>query len=443
MTAPVARWSTPFQVSPASGGNIISIARLGGPGHAGEFVVIWEQSGDPSSLGDANGAGVYGQIFNEDGTKDGGPFLINATTSSEQVAPVVVERSSEPGFGVAFTDLSGANATSTDVRLRLFDDTGAPDGGEVIVGAGGATIGNIQNQPSVALGRDGGAIFVAYEDSGSIGAGEIRGQLFGNSGALAADFLITATAPPLGETDTHSQPNVTSIPNLGFVVTWVDNTESGLMFSGGTAIRGQLYSYTGIPVGAQFTVATATANTLMSFPKSASITATDNTFLVTWVQDDDAGAGLDYNVHARLFTTNVSGAVAGTEFVLSQTTADNQTQVAVAAYHDDQFIAVWTHSVPFGAPEVRARMFNADGTAATDEFVVIPQDTIGEGFAGHLASVTVLDDTIDAHPIPRFVVTWNDNTGKVFAQIFSTSRLELARDRLVRLRTRGNLHRTV
>lgn len=424
MATPVARWSTPFEITNFGGGNRPMLAPIGGA-HPGEFVVVWDEFGDPASLGDASGRAVYGRLYNEDGSENGGYFLVNTTTASEQVNPVVINRGSEEGFAVAFTDLSGANGTSTDVRLQLFDGAGVPDGTETVVGAGGTTIGNIQNQPAIARGRDFGLVFVAYEDSASIAAGEIRGQLFGDTGPVGADFLITTADPPLGESDTHTQPNVTAIPNLGFLVTWVDNTESGLMFTGGTAIRGQLYSYTGVAAGGQFTIASGTADSLLSFPQAAGITATDNTFMVTWVQDDDAGSGTDYNVHGRIFTTNGLTTTGGTDFVLSESADGNQTEVVVAPYDDDRFIAVWTHQLPFQAPEVHARMFNADGTPSTDEFVVIPEDTLSSTFDGHLASVTVLDDTINAHPFPRFVVTWNDNHNNMYGQIFSPTASEL------------------
>src|SRR5262245_58250579 len=132
MASQVARWSTPFQIATPSGSiGFPVIAPVGGP-DAGEFVVIWTEFGDPLGLGDGSGYGIYGQLYNEDGSKQGSAFLVNSTTSSDQISPVVIDRSSEEGFAVAFTDLSGANGTGTDVRMRLFDGDGNAEGADFV-----------------------------------------------------------------------------------------------------------------------------------------------------------------------------------------------------------------------------------------------------------------------------------------------------------------------
>ncbi len=430
MTSPVARWSTPFRVLP-SGYNLDpsrpTIASVGGP-NAGQFVVVWTASGGPSNLGDSSGSAVYAQLFNQDGSKRGDVILVNSTTSGNQTDAVVVPRGAESGFAVIFTDMSGANGTSTDVRIRLFDENGVAEGPDVVVGASGSTIGNLQYMPSAALTRDFGTILVTYNDGG-IGAGEIHAQLLRSSAPVSVvtpDFEPTLGPPPAGEADTHSQSNVAAVPNLGFIATWVDNLDGGTAGGGGTAIRGQLYSYLGVPAGPQFTITTAMPNAFVSGPQAAALTSPDNRMMVTWVQDDDPSGGIDYNVYGRIYTSTGGGLTpAGAAFVVSEQTARNQTQQVIAAYDDDRFVVAWTDSVPFGAPEIRARLFNSDGTPSTAEFVVIPEDAGGQSFNGQLASITVLFDTINAHPMPRFVVTWNDNAGGISAQIFSPTASEL------------------
>ncbi|MGE3915882.1 MAG: calcium-binding protein [Hyphomicrobiaceae bacterium] len=434
MAAPVARWSTPFQISNYGGGGSVAVSSVHGA-DAGEFVVVWDQFGDPLGLGDASGSAIYGQLFTQEGTPEGSPFLINSSTTSEQVQPVVTTRNDNEGFIVAWRDFSRYNTGFyTDARLRFFDGAAQAASAELEGTNSGPTVAGVQNQVSIARGESGGAAFVTWTDFASSPDGDgmdIRGALFSPSGDLGPDFRITSAASPMGETGFQAQSNVASLPQLGFVVTWADDVDSGAdVFGGGSSIRGQLFSYLGVPVGSQFDIAStaggSTTGTLVQYPQSAGFGGSSAQFVTAWVEDDDTTVGgVDLNVHARIFSVSGNTAVGGTDFILSEGTARNQSQVVVAAYGTDRFIAVWTDQVPFQAPEVRARVFSSSGTPLTAELVVVPEDTIAASFAGHLASVTVLDDTINAHPIPRFVVTWNDNTGNMWGQIFSPAASEL------------------
>ena len=430
----VARWSTAFQISNFSGGNRPVVSAVRGA-DAGEFVVLWDQFGDPLGLGDASGYGIYGQLYNQDGSKQGSAFLVNSSTGSDQLEPVVTPRNDGEGFIVAWRDFSRlGSGGGTDARLRFYNGAGGTSTGELIGTNGGPTQNDSQSQVSLARGEMFGAAFVTWTDTAGSPNGDgsdIRGALFSTAGGLAADFRITTAATLPGETGIQAQSNVASLPRLGFVVTWADNVGAGSAVSGGgSKIRGQLFSFLGAPIGLQFDVATTTggsnSNEFVQYPQSAGFNqATGNQFVTAWVQDDDASAAVDFNVHARVFGISGNAAVGGSSFILSQTTTANQSQVVITSYGTDRFIAVWTHGAAFSAPDVRARMFKSDGTALTDEFIVIPEDTLAANFAGQLGSVTVLDDTINAHPIPRFVVTWNDNTGNMWGQIFSPAASEL------------------
>lgn len=430
MPAPVARWSTPFQIANFGSSGRAVVSAVGG-GDPGEFVVVWDQFGDPLMLGDPNGWSIYAQVYNQDGSRQGSTFLVNTSTTSDQVEPVVVSRNAADGFAVAWRDFSRlGTGGGTDALLRLFDGGGSATSGELLATNGGPTQNGLQNQISMARGEAFGAVFVTWTDYASAPDGDgldIRGALFGNSGALGPDFRITTAAPPGGETGFQAQSNVASLPRTGFVVTWADNVASGSdVFGGGTAIRGQLFSFLGVPIGSQFTVRTVTNSEMVQRPVSAGFNIAGTEFVTAWVEDDDpTESGVDLNVYARIYSLSGGVAVGGTEFLLSSGTARNQSQVVLASYGTDRFIAVWTDNIPFQAPEVRARMFNSSGVAITDEFVVIPEDTPAGNFAGHLGSVTVLNDTINAHPIPRFVVTWNDNANNMWGQIFSPAASEL------------------
>lgn len=422
----VARWSVPFFIASNVQFNSASVSAVGGP-DAGEFVVTWTDFNDSLGLGDGDGSAIYGQMYDQFGVEQGATFLVNAATTSTQEQPVVVSLNATEGFAVVYRDLSRiGTGFNSDGRVRFFDGDGVGAPGDFVVNGGTATEIASQVQLSAARGEAFGLVFSTWSDSAGAPDGDgadIRGALFDNSGAFVSDFRITTTATLPGENGAQAQSNVASLPQTGFVVTWADNVPSGSAFSGGgSAIRGQIFDFLGNPVGGQFDIAAVANNTttFASYPVSAGFNTGATDFVTAWVQDDDLSNGVDLNVYARTFTVDGLGnVVGGTAFVVSQTTSANQSQVVIAPYEGDQFIVVWTHQVPFGQPDIRARMFDSSGTPLSDEFIVIPEDTLSTTYDGTLAGITVLDDTIDAHPLPRFVITWRDGAGNAWGQIFS------------------------
>ncbi len=87
--------------------------------------------------------------------------------------------------------------------------------------------------------------------------------------------------------------------------------------------------------------------------------------IVTWVTHN--GMESIFDVKARLY----DGANWGDEFLVNQVTAESQTNPAVAMHSDGSFTIAWESWYQDGSDRgVYARMFNSDGTAATDEFRV-------------------------------------------------------------------------
>jgi hypothetical protein len=83
----------------------------------GTFLAVWENM---SNLGaDKSAGGIYGQLFNADGTKKGGEFLINSTTLGRQSDAQVVELN-DGRIVVAWLDHGGGNV----IRARHFSADG-------------------------------------------------------------------------------------------------------------------------------------------------------------------------------------------------------------------------------------------------------------------------------------------------------------------------------
>jgi Ca2+-binding RTX toxin-like protein len=116
-------------------------------------------------------------------------------------------------------------------------------------------------------------------------------------------------------------------------------------------------------------------------------------FVVAWESEDAAGA--DRNLRARIF--NADGSAAGNDFVVGPAATVfpfwEASDIAVLA--DGRFLITWTSLDLDGSHGVRARLYNADGTAAGRDFSV---NALTEGAQG-LPQVEALSDG-------RVFVTW-------------------------------------
>ncbi len=191
-------------------------------------------------------------------------------------------------------------------------------------------------------------------------------------------------------TDDQTNPSITALADGRFVMTWTSK-DPGDGSQG--CIRARIYNANGSPAGSDFIVnSTVTGN-----QQHPSITALpDGRFVVTW-ESFDPGDGSGSCIRARLY--NADGSAAGADFVVNSTGLDTQYSPAVTALSDGRFVVTWDSydglEDGFGTC-IRARIFGADGSGIGDDFVV---NTTFEG--GQLyASVTALVSG-------RFVVAWH------------------------------------
>ena len=79
---------------------------------SGEFVIVWH-----SSFQDGNDAGVFGQMYNADGTPDGREFQLHTSTAESQFYPSVTTDNSG-AIITAWTDRGWPGAVSSLVARR-------------------------------------------------------------------------------------------------------------------------------------------------------------------------------------------------------------------------------------------------------------------------------------------------------------------------------------
>jgi hypothetical protein len=89
----------------------------------GGWVVVWK-----SIPTDGDGYGVYQQAFDANGTAFGGEMLVNATTANDQIDPKITALT---GGGWVVTWTSGSS--SYDLYQQVFNADGSRNGGETII----------------------------------------------------------------------------------------------------------------------------------------------------------------------------------------------------------------------------------------------------------------------------------------------------------------------
>lgn len=250
----------------------------------GTLVVIWA---DFSRLGaDTSGSGVKGRLLSADGEPLGDEFLVNTTTPDLQYRPEVTALA---GGGFVVTWTNGQISSTREVRAQVFEADGSRVGGEINVNT--ATAGYQQIADTAAL-PDGGFVVVWQDRSKGVGgaAGDssedaIKAQVFTSQGLPVGGEILVNTA-----TQSYQQsPRVAVLADGGFVVTWWDLSD-GVGGAGGDtelgAVKAQVFSGSGARLGDEIRVNVTTAG---GQGASEVIATADGGFTITWA-DSSAGS---------------------------------------------------------------------------------------------------------------------------------------------------------
>ncbi|MEO6215868.1 MAG: cadherin repeat domain-containing protein, partial [Sphingomonas sp.] len=427
----------------------------------GNFIATWISN---DTTQDGSGSAVKGQIFSASGVTIGGEFLVNSSVAGSQFTSTVVALTNG-GFVVSWDDwnsfdtrarIFGANGvaigadfilnnnvngtqdgsdlvalasggfvatwrttdTTADgigdaVKARIFDAAGNAVGSEFRVNT--QTTGS-QNSPSISQLVNGNLIVTWYSsDTLQDGSnGAVKAQIFSPTGVkIGAEFLVN-----LQTVNTQNDPVVTSLPD-GFMVAWVSSDP--LQDGSGMAIKARVFNAAGVPVGSEFLVDTLKTGDQF-LPEL--VTLSDGRVVAAWTSDNGDGSG--YAVRSQILAPSstpesvVSYYRAGTEFAVNTSVTDNQTAPAMARFADGGFVTLWgtSNTTQDGSDSaIKGQRFDANGNKVGSEFLVNSQGT-GSQFT---PSVAVLNNG-------SFIATWistdttQDGSGNaVKGQIFSAS----------------------
>lgn len=221
---------------------------------AGGFVATWTDSS--LAAGDTSGSAIRAQLYDPAGTRVGGQFLVNTATAANQ-STAAISALASGGFVVTWNDGSqtGGDASGFAIKAQLYAADGTRLGGEFLVNT---TTASNQVTPVVATLASGKFVIVWDDNSRSPddpSGTAIRAQIFNSDGTRSGSEFLVTTATLYNQ----QQPTITALPDGGFAIAWTDNSILLSDYSG-TGIKMQVFDDNGAKVGSEFTVNTVTTS---------------------------------------------------------------------------------------------------------------------------------------------------------------------------------------
>ncbi|MFL6844371.1 MAG: hypothetical protein ACJ8ER_05775, partial [Allosphingosinicella sp.] len=244
----------------------------------GGFVATWNDT-NSAAVGDSSSQGVKAQLFDSNGAKSGGEFLVNTTTSGPQYQPSVAALASG-GFVVTWTHLQPGvgNPAGNDVYAQIFTAAGAKVGGEFIVNS--RTDGT--QYVSYATGLADGGFVVAWKDQSTLEA-DVKAQVYDSTGARQGiEFTLS--------TDTEGLQTgivLTGLAGGGFAAAW-EGTDSS-----GPGVKAQIFSaHGGAPTDIALSTETLSENAIenVAVATLSAFGAANSTFSYQLISDSTGGA---------------------------------------------------------------------------------------------------------------------------------------------------------
>jgi hypothetical protein len=335
----------------------------------GDFIVVWEDQDGR----DGDGSGVFGQRFDNAGSSAGTEFQVNSHTTDDQGAAVA---SCDADGNFVVTWVGGPTFNDTEIFARRFDASAVPQGGEFAVNSFTT---DSQRYANVCHHANGDFVIVwAANGFQSVFSSAVVAKRYDSTGvAKEAEFAVTELGLGVGD------PDVSCGDDGDFEVTY-SGADPIPLFDVTTRMR-QVDS-TGTPLGSSVIAST----TKLGYQNQSAIArAGGDGFVVVW-RSTYQEAGNDYGgIYAQRFRTSATttttlpfGGFAnpeGDEFQINTFTTSEQfgeQGSAVARASDGKFLVVWTTegrqegNAAIDGDAVVARLFEADGTPATSEFLV-------------------------------------------------------------------------
>jgi FG-GAP-like repeat len=341
----------------APGGSAVQaegqIARLADGG----YVVVWA---DYSRTHNPGGGAVVGQRYDALGNKVGGEVKISQFNDGDQSLPAITALPNG-NVAVAFVDEFGPDE---DIYVRIF----GPGGASLSVGR----IDNIDidaakqtSHPSITAFADGSYVIAYQVDTGA--DSDIVARIVSPTGSVGAQFDID------NQTDARLLPEVATLSNGNFVVTYQDEADGGPY-----DVLYKIFT----PAGTQVVAPTSTPGSSGGGSEgNADVAALkEGGFVMVWGDPDTS----PNDVRAAILSN--AGSVVVDNILVNTTTTGDQGLASVVALADGGFLVPWSDE---NANLVRAQRFDAAGLKIGTEFTVKEETN---GTSGDLPEAALLTD---------------------------------------------------
>ncbi|WP_343559185.1 hypothetical protein [Kiloniella sp. b19] len=345
----------------------------------GGYVTTWVSRGQ-----DGSGYGVYGRRYDADGLAQGEPFRVNSTTSGDQYNAYSVGLK-DGGWVTVWTSASSILSSNNDLYGQMYNADGSPQGGQFLVTSktsyhfrtvaledGGwiavwSTDGDIYSQRYDADGNEiggeprvnaytagnqlypdvtglpNGGYVITWASAGQDGSGYgVYGRAYGADGQpivnepytdASGQFLVNTTTA--GD---QRMPGVTELADGGWVVVWIAPN----------GVYGRIYDADGKPADDEFRI----SDNVYATPLDVTLLK-DGSWVAVWTAAND---GSGRGIYGQHYTAE--GERIGDPFLINTITAGDQYRGRVTALEDGGWVVVWGD----GSSNVYSRVYNADGT---------------------------------------------------------------------------------
>lgn len=288
----------------------------------GGFIVTWQSFAQDSDTSGMYGDwGIYGQRYSAAGTTMGGEFLINSTTSGNQIMPALAATSDGRFVAVWQSDQNG----SSTIFARRFDPLGTAVGWEFPVDD--LNTASKQSHAQVAVLADDGFMIV-WQALGQSGGNDIYARRYDAWGAPVGTASRVNSTVSGAQTD----PSLTRLTDGSVVVAWQSVVHHGAS-DGVKTIYAQRLSAGGELLGDEFPVSRHPGEN-QTDPVVTALTSGE--FVVTWQTQHQEG---DWDIEGQLFSAD--GTALGLPLNINTYTAGDQTHPSVAALQDGGFVVAW------------------------------------------------------------------------------------------------------
>ena len=351
----------------------------------GGYIIAWH------SHQDADGYGIFAQVFNENNEKVGSEFQVNTYTSSTQANvalttldnnEVIVTWTSvgqDGSVGGIYAQKVSANGTKIDNEFRV-----------------NTTTQDYQDNPQIIslLNNQFAITWTSTSQDGS-GHGIYMQRFDSNGNKIGVETLVNTST-----VNNQFNATISNLSNGDYIVTWHSNHDDSKY-----NIYAQRFTNGGEKIGSEFLVNSTTQGYQYN-PKTTLLS--DGSFVIVWGSDENSNS--NYDVIGQKFS--VTGEKIGDEFTINQYSFNQQSSPDITELEEGSFMVSWMSNGQDGSSfGIYAQVFDQDANAMHPESLIKPSSILETGTNGIIgeANESLYFYTLNEHGVDRLIFGTTSN----------------------------------